>query len=125
MKCINPAEVKSIRTARPMLTDLQKRIYQLENALDDLSRSVEIAQYTHQYNVTEVFVRDATELLQDRLVIEIPESNGPKITMVESSEDAWKQGVDILNEDDGEFTAIHGEITGVVDQDGAHRKVQK
>jgi hypothetical protein len=37
---------------------------------------VEIAQYTKQYNVTEVFVRDAEELLKDRLVLpEIDQAN--------------------------------------------------
>jgi hypothetical protein len=36
-------------------------------------RSVEIAQYTKQYNVTEVFVRDAEQLLKDRLIL--PEIN--------------------------------------------------
>jgi len=62
---------------------LQLRILKLENNLDDLMRSVEIAQYTKQYNVTEVFVRDAEELLKDRLILpEIPQGD-TKIKLIE------------------------------------------
>jgi hypothetical protein len=61
------------KAARQLALDLQIRMLKLENTLDDLMRSVEIAQYTKQYNVTEVFVRDAEELLKERLVL--PELN--------------------------------------------------
>jgi len=68
MEFQDPTKLKP-KAARQLALDLQIRMLKLENTLDDLMRSVEIAQYTRQYAVTEVFVRDAEELLQDRLVL--------------------------------------------------------
>lgn len=82
MQLVDPKELKP-KQARELVLKLQQRCYQLENCLDDLSRSVEIAQFTKQYNVTEAFVRDAERLLEDRLVVpEIDQSN-QKFTLVE------------------------------------------
>jgi hypothetical protein len=82
MEFQDPTKLKP-KAARELSLTLQKRILKLENTLDDLMRSVEIAQYTKQYNVTEVFVRDAEELLKDRLVLpEINQAN-TKYTLVE------------------------------------------
>ena len=72
MEFQDPTKLKP-KAARELALELQLRILKLENTLDDLMRSVEIAQYTKQYTVTEVFVRDAEQLLQDRLVL--PEIN--------------------------------------------------
>lgn len=72
MEFQNPAELKP-KAARQLALDMQIRVLKLQNCLEDLSRSVEIAQYTKQYNVTEVFVRDAEELLKDKLTL--PEIN--------------------------------------------------
>ena len=72
MEFQDPTKLKP-KAARQLALDLQIRMLKLENTLDDLMRSVEIAQYTKQYNVTEVFVRDADELLKDRIVL--PELN--------------------------------------------------
>ena len=72
MEFQDPTKLKP-KAARQLALELQVRMLKLENTLDDLMRSVEIAQYTKQYNVTEVFVRDANELLKDRIVL--PELN--------------------------------------------------
>jgi hypothetical protein len=72
MEFQDPTKLKP-KAARQLALELQVRMLKLENTLDDLMRSVEIAQYTKQYNVTEVFVRDADELLKDRIVL--PELN--------------------------------------------------
>lgn len=72
MEFVDPKDLKP-KAARELALELQLRVLKLENTLDDLMRSVEIAQYTKQYTVTEVFVRDAEELLKDRLVL--PELN--------------------------------------------------
>lgn len=85
MEFVHPSEVTEIEVAREHLTDMQRRIYQLENSLDDLMRSVEIAQYTKQYNITEVFVTQANELLKDRLVIPELDQSGQKFTVVEGT----------------------------------------
>ena len=82
MEFQDPTKLKP-KAARQLALDLQLRILKLENNLDDLMRSVEIAQYTKQYNVTEVFVRDAEELLKDRLILpEIPQGD-TKIKLIE------------------------------------------
>lgn len=82
MKFVNPKELKP-KAARQLVLDLQLRMMKLENCLDDLMRSVEIAQYTKQYQATEPFVHDAEALLEDRLIIpEIDQSNR-KFVLVE------------------------------------------
>jgi hypothetical protein len=82
MEFQDPAKLKP-KAARQLALDLQIRMLKLENCLDDLMRSVEIAQYTKQYNVTEVFVRDANELLQERLVLPEIKQGDTKFTMIE------------------------------------------
>jgi hypothetical protein len=44
---------------------------------------VEIAQFSKQYQVTEAFVRDAEELLTDRIVIPEIKQNDAQFTIVE------------------------------------------
>ena len=86
MEFQNPKDLKP-KAARELALNLQLRILKLENCLDDLSRSVEIAQFTKQYNVTEAFVRDAEALLEDLLIVpEIDQSNR-KFVLVEGEVD--------------------------------------
>jgi hypothetical protein len=82
MEFVNPKDLKP-KAARELALKLQLRILKLENCLDDLSRSMEIAQYTKQYQVTETFVRDAEALLADRLVIPEADQSDTKFTLVE------------------------------------------
>jgi len=82
MELVDPKTLKP-KQARELVLKLQQRIYRLEHCLDDLSRSVEIAQFTKQYNVTETFVRDAEDLLEDRLIIPEVDQSNQKFTLVE------------------------------------------
>jgi hypothetical protein len=82
MEFKNPKDLKP-KAARELALELQLRILKLENCLDDLSRSLEIAQYTKQYQVTETFVRDAEELLKDRLMLPEISQGNTKFTLVE------------------------------------------
>jgi hypothetical protein len=82
MEFVNPKDLKP-KAARELALELQVRMLKLENTLDDLMRSVEIAQYTKQYTVTEVFVRDAEELLRDRITMPEIEQGDFKFTIVE------------------------------------------
>ena len=82
MEFKNPKDLKP-KAARELALELQLRILKLENCLDDLSRSLEIAQYTKQYQVTETFVRDAEVLLKDRLVLTETNKSNTKFTLVE------------------------------------------
>lgn len=82
MEFVNPKDLKP-KAARELALKLQLRILKLENCLDDLSRSVEIAQFTKQYNVTEAFVRDAEALLEDRLIVPEVDQSNQKFTLIE------------------------------------------
>jgi len=82
MEFQDPSQLKP-KAARQLALDLQIRMLKLENTLDDLMRSVEIAQYTKQYTVTEVFVRDAEELLKERLVLPEIQQGDTKFKIIE------------------------------------------
>ena len=69
MEPINPADVKRLKPAREHIGRLQNRVFELENLLDDLARSVEIANVSRQYQLTEVFVNQAIDALTDRIVM--------------------------------------------------------
>jgi len=124
MEFQNPKDLKP-KAARQLALDLQIRMLDIENCLDDLMRAVEIAQYTKQYNVTEVFVRQATDLLNDRLIIPEHNQSDQKFTIVEASEDGIEKGLDILNQDPTIEKRKHGNITGIVDQDGSAHEPKK
>jgi exonuclease VII small subunit len=113
MDFVNPKDLKP-KAARELVLDLQKRILKLENCLDDLSRSVEIAQYSKQYQVTEAFVRDAEELLQDRLVLPELDQGKTKYTIVETSEENLEKALDIYKQDPKIKKRKHGDIDGIV-----------
>lgn len=89
MEIINSQEIKKIKEARKLIDQQQDRIWRLENALADLARASEIAQYSQQYNVVETYRIEAEELLQDRLTV--PESTHDhdplKIRIYEGAED--------------------------------------
>ena len=82
MEFQDPAKLKP-KAARQLALDLQLRMLKLEHCLDDLMRSVEIAQYTKQYDITQVFVRDAEKLLEERLTVPEIEQGDTKFTIVE------------------------------------------
>jgi len=116
MDFVNPKELKP-KAARELVLNLQLRILKLENCLDDLGRSVEIAQYSKQYQVTEAFVRDAEELLQDRLILPELEQGNTKYTLVETSEENLEKAMDIYKEDPKIKKRKHGDIDGIVKTD--------
>jgi hypothetical protein len=86
MEFVNPKDLKP-KAARELALKLQLRMLKLEHCLDDLSRSVEIAQFTKQYQVTETFVRDAEALLEDRLVVPERDQSDTKFTLIEGDID--------------------------------------
>jgi hypothetical protein len=113
MEFQDPSKLKP-KAARQLALDLQLRMLKLENCLDDLMRSVEIAQYTKQYNVTEVFVRDAEELLKERLTIPELDQGDRKFTLVETSQEGFEHAIDIAREDfDKDLVKKHGDINSI------------
>lgn len=124
MEFQNPKDLKP-KAARQLALDLQIRMLDLENTLDDLMRAVEISQYTKQFNVTEVFVRQAEDLLKDRIIVPEIEQGPYKATIVEASEEGIEKGLEIYNEDPTIKKRKHGAITGTVDQNGAAHERKK
>jgi len=59
-----------------------QRIMELEMRLEDLSRAVEIAQITRQFEILEGFKSQADECLQSKIVIEQPDYGPMKITVL-------------------------------------------
>jgi hypothetical protein len=95
MEIIDPNELKTSKKIKTIIADQQKRIFRLEQMLDDLCRSCEIAQYSQQYTITETYRTEAEELLRDRIVLpEIaPTEGGMKLQIVtgQVSDDINKQ----------------------------------
>ena len=95
MELIDPSELKASKKIKTIIADQQQRIFRLEQMLDDLCRSCEIAQYSQQYTITETYRTEAEELLRDRIVLpEIaPTEGGMKLQIVtgEVSDDINKQ----------------------------------
>lgn len=92
---IDPSELKASKKIKGIIATQQQRIFKLEQMLDDLCRSCEIAQYSQQYTITETYRTEAEELLRDRIVLpEIaPTEGGMKLQIVtgEVSEETNKQ----------------------------------
>ena len=92
---IDPSELKASKKIKGIIATQQQRIFRLEQMLDDLCRSCEIAQYSQQYTITETYRTEAEELLRDRIVLpEIaPTEGGMKLQIVtgEISEETNKQ----------------------------------
>jgi hypothetical protein len=92
---IDPSELKASKKIKGIIATQQQRIFKLEQMLDDLCRSCEIAQYSQQYTITETYRTEAEELLRDRIVLpEIaPTEGGMKLQIVtgEISEETNKQ----------------------------------
>jgi hypothetical protein len=92
---IDPSELKASKKIKGIIATQQQRIFRLEQILDDLCRSCEIAQYSQQYTITETYRTEAEELLRDRIVLpEIaPTEGGMKLQIVtgEVSEETNKQ----------------------------------
>jgi hypothetical protein len=93
MQIIDSDQIKRVKQAREVIDAQQKRIWQLEQTLDDLARACEIAQYSQQYNLTETFREAANDMLQDRLVAPEVEQGTPKFKIItgEIDEDLNRQ----------------------------------
>lgn len=68
--------------------DAVKRILELEMRLEDLSRAVEIANITRQFELLDGFKASADETLKSKIVIEQPDMGEFKVTIVTDKEDA-------------------------------------
>jgi hypothetical protein len=115
MLVINPAEIKKIKEARELLTQFQKRLWETEQALDDLSRATEIAQYSKQYEVVESFRNAAEDVLKDRLALPEHDMKDFKVTVVETTQEGWEQGNELTK--DHKIKKLKHNITSVLKEE--------
>lgn len=118
---MNAVDTRTLKpkAARELAGELQARCYKLENLLDDLARAVEIAQYTKQYTVTEVFVQESLEYLKDRIVIPETDQSDQKYTVLHGDAD-----IDLVNAVREKYAGTQGQVA--VDPDfvkSVHRKI--
>lgn len=71
MELIDTLKIRKIADARSVINELQARLLAREQCLDDLTRAVEIAQYSHQYQLVDSFRQSAEEQLLDRLIMPV------------------------------------------------------
>lgn len=69
MELIKVKEIKKVTEARKIIDNLQVRLLAREQALDDLARAAEIAEFSKQYHLVTSFRQTAEEQLVDRIVI--------------------------------------------------------
>lgn len=67
-----------------------QRLLQVEMLLEDLSRAVEIAQITGQFNLVEGFRNSADEYLKNKVQIEQPDMGDFKVTIVTNEKEDAK-----------------------------------
>lgn len=93
MEVVDPKTVKGIKNARELILDLQKRLFKCEEVLDDLTRAVEIAVVSGQYQLIHGFLQDAQEALVDRLTLPEPsqEDLDKPVTIIEDDRKVHSQ----------------------------------
>jgi hypothetical protein len=68
MELVNVHEIKATKKVKLMIAELQMRLLQTEDALEDVARAAEIAQITGQVEMMSAFVTQANEVLANRTV---------------------------------------------------------
>ena len=68
MEPINFDDIKASKKVKKLIAELQYRLLQTEDALEDIARAAEIAEVTGQVEMMSTFVKQANELLEDRIV---------------------------------------------------------
>ena len=84
MELINTQELKATKKVKELIDQLQWRLLQTEDALEDVARAAEIAQITGQADMMSAFVAQANQVLAGRLVRPDSSINADqhKITMI-------------------------------------------
>jgi hypothetical protein len=68
MEPVNFDDVKASKKVKKLLAELQYRLLQTEDALEDITRAAEIAEVTGQIEMMSTFVQQANAFLKDRIV---------------------------------------------------------
>jgi hypothetical protein len=68
MEPVNFDDVKASKKVKNLIAELQYRLLQTEDALEDITRAAEIAEVTGQIEMMSTFVQQSNELLRNRIV---------------------------------------------------------
>jgi 6-pyruvoyl-tetrahydropterin synthase len=68
MEPVNFDDVKASKKVKNLIAELQHRLLQTEDALEDITRAAEIAEVTGQIEMMSTFVQQSNELLRNRIV---------------------------------------------------------
>ena len=68
MELINTEDLNATKKVKELINNLQLRLLQTEDALEDVTRAAEIAQITGQVEMMEAFVSQANQILANRMV---------------------------------------------------------
>jgi uncharacterized protein (DUF1778 family) len=66
MELIDTNEINASKKVKTLINELQIRLLQAEDALEDVARAAEIAQITGQVDMMSAFVAQANEVLANR-----------------------------------------------------------
>jgi len=68
MELIDVNEIKATKKVKQLILDLQVKLLSTEDALEDMARAAEIAEISGQFEMMSTFVRQANEVLAERIV---------------------------------------------------------
>jgi len=68
MEMIDFTQVKASKKVLKLIADMQNRLLQTEDALEDIARASEIVEITGQTEILSTWREQANELLKDRIV---------------------------------------------------------
>ncbi|CAB4133670.1 hypothetical protein UFOVP257_392 [uncultured Caudovirales phage] len=68
MELVDVNEIKATKKVKQLILDLQVKLLSTEDALEDVARAAEIAEISGQFEVMSTFVRQANEVLAERIV---------------------------------------------------------
>ena len=68
MEPVNFDDIKASKKIKKLIAELQYRLLQTEDVLEDITRAAEIAEVTGQIEMMSTFVQQSNEFLRDRIV---------------------------------------------------------
>jgi|688.fasta_scaffold619242_2 hypothetical protein len=68
MELVDVNEIKATKKVKQLILDLQIKLLSTEDALEDMSRAAEIAEISGQFEMMSTFVRQANEVLAERII---------------------------------------------------------
>ena len=68
MKPVNLNEIKASKKVKQLIAELEDRLLQTEDALEDITRAAEIVEVTGQREILSTWITQSKEFLENRIV---------------------------------------------------------